>query len=91
MLHIEPEVQDIAVLDDIFLPLQPELARIARACFAIASDVVVIGDGLRADEAFLEIGMNDAGGLRRARTFTTVQARASIGPAVKKVMRPKSA
>ena len=44
-----------------------------------------------ADEAALEIGVDDAGRLRRPVPRGTVQARASFGPTVKKVMRPSSA
>src|SRR5689334_20052624 len=58
-------MQDVAVLDDIVLAFEPELAGIARSRLAIETDIVVIGDGLGADEAFLEIGMDDACRLRR--------------------------
>ena len=61
----EAEVQDVAVLDDVVLAFEPELAGVLRARFAVERDVVVIGDGLGADEALLEIGVDDAGGLRR--------------------------
>ena len=57
----------VAVRDDVLLAFEPELAGFARARLALVGDVVVVGDGLGADEALLEIGMDDAGGLRRAR------------------------
>ena len=44
---------------------EPHLAGVARAGLAAAGDIVVIGNGLGADEAVLEITVNDAGGLRR--------------------------
>ena len=55
----------VAVGDDVFLAFQPQLAGVARAGLAARLDVVVVGDGLGADEAALEIGMDDAGRLRR--------------------------
>ena len=63
---IKPEMHHVAVGDDVVLAFQAELARIARAGFALARDIIVIGDGFGADEALLEIGVDDAGGLRRA-------------------------
>ena len=44
-------MHDVAVLHDIFLAFEPHLAGVARAGFAAARDVIVIGDGLGADEA----------------------------------------
>src|SRR5579872_2493403 len=61
----ESEVKHVAVGDDIVFSFESELARFARAGLAVQGDIVVIGDGFGADEALLEIGMDDAGGLRR--------------------------
>ena len=61
---IEPEVHDVAVLHHIFLAFQPEFAGLARAGFAVAGDIIGIGDGFGADIALLEIGVDDAGRLR---------------------------
>ena len=47
------------------LPSSAHLAGFLGAGFAVQRDVVVVGDGLGADEALLEIGVDDAGGLRR--------------------------
>ena len=58
-------MHDVAVMHDIILAFEPHLAGVARAGLAVAGDIVVIADGLGADEAVLEIGVNDAGGLRR--------------------------
>src|SRR5262245_61859523 len=55
----EAEVQHVAVLDDVVLAFEPELAGVARAGFAVERDVIVVSDGLGADEAFLEIGVDD--------------------------------
>ena len=58
-------MHDVAVGDDIVLAFEPHLAGVARAGLAAAGDVIVVGDRLGADEALLEIGVDDAGGLRR--------------------------
>src|ERR1041385_2003363 len=63
----EAEMHDVAVGDDVILAFEPEFAGLAGACLAVAGDVVVVGDGLGADETLLEIGVDDAGCLRRAR------------------------
>ncbi len=61
----KPEMHHVAIGDDVVLAFQPQFAGIACAGFALERDVVVIGDGLGADEAALEVGMDNAGGLRR--------------------------
>src|SRR6266404_2060167 len=63
--QIEAEMHDVAVLDDVFGAFEAHLAGILGALLAVARDEILIGDGLGADEAFLEIGMDDAGRLRR--------------------------
>ena len=55
----------VAIGDDVILAFQTEFAGIARAGFAFARDIIGIGDGFGADEALLEIGVDDAGGLGR--------------------------
>src|SRR5258708_18945219 len=69
LLRGKAEMQHVAVGDDVVLAFQPQLADVARAGFAAALDVIVIRDGLGADEAVLEIRMDHAGGLRGARTL----------------------
>src|SRR5258708_33839228 len=61
---VEAEVEDVAVLDGVVLALEPQPAGIPGTRLAVQGDVVVVGDGFGPDEAFLEIGMDDAGGLR---------------------------
>ncbi len=73
----------IAIGDDIFLALQPQFPRLARAAFTLERNVILIGDGLGADEALLEIRMNDAAACGAFMPLMIVQARASFGPAVK--------
>jgi|GEM_PF-5509323 len=63
---VKSEVHHIAVGDDIVFAFQPEFARIARARFALAGDIIAIGNGFGADETLLEIGVDHAGGLGRA-------------------------
>src|SRR3954454_19497566 len=67
-LGCKPEMHDVAVGDHVILALKPQLAAVARAGFAAERDVIVISDGLGADEAALEIGMDHARGLRRLST-----------------------
>src|SRR4051812_16372113 len=58
-------MHDVAIGDDVFLAFQPQLAGVARTGFAAEREVVVIANGLGADEAALEIGMDRAGRLWR--------------------------
>src|SRR6516162_1689522 len=58
-------MHDVAVGDDVGLALEPHLARLLRAGLAAERHIIVVGDGLGADEAALEVGMDDGGGLRR--------------------------
>ena len=65
----EPEMHHVAVGDLVVLAFQPQLADVARARLAAALEVILIRDGLGADEAALEIGVDRARRLRRLRTF----------------------
>src|SRR3954470_16701574 len=64
LLVREPEMQDIAIRDDIILAFEPQLAGIARAGFALERHVIRIGDRLGPDKTLLEIGMDHARRLR---------------------------
>jgi len=57
-------VHDVAVLNDIILTLDGELACLADSSLRSVLDVVVILDYLGADESLLEVGVDDAGTLR---------------------------
>ena len=59
-------MEDVAVLGEVFLALDAHLAGVLGALFALAGDEVLVGDGLGADEAALEVSVDDPGGLRRA-------------------------
>ncbi len=41
ILYVEPEQQDLAVLDDVVLPLSPHLAGVLRPQLTLAGDEVV--------------------------------------------------
>src|SRR6202163_4504135 len=64
-LGIKPEMHDVAVGDDVFLALQPQLAGVTGAGLAAQCDVIGVGDGFGPDKTLFEIGMNHAGGGRR--------------------------
>src|SRR6185436_8700210 len=64
-LDVEPEVHHIAFLDDVFLALEAQLAGVAGTRLALEPEIVVVRDDLGADEPALEVGMDDARGLRR--------------------------
>src|ERR1700756_3907033 len=63
-LNVESEVHDIAFLDDVLLPFQPQFSGLFGAGLALERDEVVIGDHCGADESALEIRMNPPGSLR---------------------------
>src|SRR4029079_15971333 len=63
--HVEPEVHDVAVANDIVAALEAHLAGFLGALLAVAPLVVRECDDLRADEALFEISVDDAGRLRR--------------------------
>ena len=55
---VEEEVHDVAVLDDVVLALGSEASGLTRACLSVVLDVVLVGDGLRPDEALLEVAVD---------------------------------
>src|SRR5215216_6401538 len=63
----EAKMHHIAVFNDIVLSFEPELAGITGSGFATEADIIVIGNRFGADEALLEIGVDDARRLRGAR------------------------
>jgi hypothetical protein len=64
-LDVELEQQHVAVLDDVFLAFHPVEALLARGGHRAAFHEVVVGHGLGLDEPALEVGVDDAGRLRR--------------------------
>src|SRR5436853_7600251 len=65
LLDVEPEVQHVAVLDDVVFPLHPKHARRPAARLALVRDEIRVRHHLRPDEAALEVGVDDRRGLRR--------------------------
>ena len=55
-------MHDVAVLDDVVLALDGEFAGGAAFGFGTVFDEVVVLDDFGADEALLEVGMDDSGG-----------------------------
>ena len=60
LLDIEPEVYDIAVLNDVFFAFQTELALLAAAGFAPQLDHILEADDFSPYETALDVGMNRA-------------------------------
>ena len=62
--RVEPELDDVAVLDDVVLALDAEFAGLAGLGVGAGGNEVVEGDHLGGDEAALEIGVDHPGGRR---------------------------
>ena len=63
-LHIEPEVHDVPVLHHVVLAFHRQFAGLTHGGLTTIFYIVVVLDDLGADEAFLEVGVDDAGTLR---------------------------
>ena len=57
-LHGEPEVDDVAVLHDVVLALEPEFPGLAASGLAPEAYEVLVGDHLGADEAALDVAVD---------------------------------
>src|SRR5690348_2441908 len=68
-LDVEAEVHHVAVLHDVVLALEAHLARFLRLHLAAEPHVVVVRDDFGTNEALLEVGVDDARGLRRGRAL----------------------
>ena len=77
MSDVEAEVADVAVLDDVVAALQAHPALLLCPLLAAEPDEIVVGDDLGADEAALEIGVDDA---RRLRARWRPDARSRRAP-----------
>ena len=60
-------MHDIAVVNDIVLALDTQLAGFPGAMFAAVFDEIVVADGLGTDETALEVGVDHGRGLGRGR------------------------
>ena len=81
--YIEPEQDDIAILDDVFLALGADQALLPGGGHGAAGHQVVVGDHLSPDKAPFEVGVDLAGGLRGLGPLRMVQARHSSSPLVR--------
>src|SRR5712691_10523102 len=64
----ETDVQDVALADDVVLPLDSHVARRLRLLHRPGCDELFVGHDLGADESPLEIGVDHTGGFGRRRT-----------------------
>ena len=60
---VEQEVHQVTVLDDVVLALGAHLSGILGTLLTTALDEVLVGDDLGPDKAFLEVRVDDSGGL----------------------------
>src|SRR5580704_17842897 len=61
---VEPKVHHVALAHDVLLALEPQPARLFGADLAFVRHEILVTDDLGADEPVLEVGVNDARGLR---------------------------
>src|SRR5262249_52435488 len=67
--HVEAEVADLAVADQVVLAFEPELSSFSHARHgAFGGDQLVVADDFRADEAARDIAMDGPRCVVRART-----------------------
>ena len=64
LLYVEAEIHDVAVLHNILLTFDMELASFAHTCFRTVADVVVVLNDFSTNKAALEIGMYNTSALR---------------------------
>lgn len=81
--HVEPEENHVSVRHHIFLPLGAHQSFFLGRGHGAAGDQIVIGHHLCPDEAPFEIGVDLPRRLRRPGAPAMVQARTSVGPAVR--------
>ncbi len=89
--HIEPEIKNIAVLDDVVAPLGAHLAGVLGALLAVAGGEIPPRDGLGADEAALEVGVDGGGGLDCRAAALDRPGTRLLRPGGKNVMRSSNA
>src|ERR1700683_3472834 len=64
-LDIEAKMHDVAFAHQVFLAFEPQPPGIPRTGLAAKVDVILERNDLGANESALEVGVNNAGGLRR--------------------------
>src|SRR5205085_881301 len=62
---VEPEMHHVSIRNDVIFPFHTKHTRRPRARFAFVRNVIAERDDLCANEAFLEVRVNDRRGLRR--------------------------
>src|SRR6266545_3614634 len=67
---VEADVEDVSVLDDVGLALEPLLARARRIGVRAGRDEVVPADHLAADEPARDVGMDRRGRVQRRAAAT---------------------
>ncbi len=60
-LHVEPELDDVAVLHDVFFAFDAEFTRFAGFALRAEGDEIVEGNGFGGDEAAFEIAVDESG------------------------------
>ena len=66
--NVKQEVHHVAIFNDVIFPFRTHLACFFRALLTLVGDEVFKRDSLRTNEAFLEVGVDLTGCLRRSRT-----------------------
>ena len=82
-LDVEFEEEDVAVFDDVLFAFGAEEAGFFDGLLAAVFEEVGGGVAVGLDEAFFEVGVDDAGGSGGFGAALMVQARTSWTPAVK--------
>src|SRR5215813_13969573 len=90
-LHVEAELDHVAVLHDVVLALDAGLARGARRRYRPGRDQVVVGDDLGLDEAALEVAVDHAGRLRGGRPDGDLPGPRLLGPSGQERGQPQRA
>src|SRR5258708_2171791 len=88
-LHVEAEVDHVAVAHHVVLALQAQLARFLRALLAAVRNEVIVRRDLGADEAPLEVGVDDTRGLWRGRAGLDSPGAHFLGPGGEAGLHPK--
>src|SRR5215831_3691365 len=78
--NIEPEVDDVAVGDDVLLALQAELADLADLGLGLEGQQIIDAHHLRTDEAALDVRVDLAGGAVRGGALADRPGAALVGP-----------
>ena len=84
-------MKNIPILDEVVFAFHTLAARLFGALLSLMLDIILIRDGFGANKAPFKIRMDHARRIGAVAPLRTVQARASFGPQVKKVVRSSRA